>query len=117
MIFKLTDFSIVSYKICVRIRFGMALAGVALEILVGKMHDNIITFITVVNYCRRRLTGLAVRWQHRNSTMFSCRTRISEIVSLHIPRWRVSCAVHELGTSGAGLDGRVAGVLLQIQPW
>lgn len=92
----------------------MASAGVDLEILVGKMHDNI---ITVVNYCRCRRTGLAVRWQHRNSTMFSCRTRISKIVSLHIPRWRVSRAVHEFGTSGVGLDGRVAGVLLQIQPW
>jgi len=94
------------------LQYGPVRSG--LEFLVDKTHDNI---IIVVNYCRRRRTGLAVRWQHRNSTVFSCRTRISEIISLYVPRRRVSRAVHELGTRGVGLDGRVAGVLLQIQPW
>lgn len=56
-----------------------------------------------------------MRREHRNSAVFSRWTRVSEIIALHVSRRRVSRVVYELGSRGFGLDGRVAGILLQIQ--
>lgn len=62
------------------------------------------------------LAGVAVWRQYRDCAMFPRWPLVPQILAVYFPRWSRWSAVLKLGKGRPRVDGRLEGILLQIQP-